>query len=224
MNARLARTALIACATLLLIGAADETRFALPPSPPRMHRPAQGVLFADDFTGDGLHAWTPDQPGVWTLSRGMLRGDLPDQKQLRSIISAGDTAWADVALDLDVCMMRGVDKGAIVRKRGDTGTGIDLRGGTYQDVVMYQGAWSMGRASATNANGTWNHLRVEAKGNRYRVFVNGELKLDRADGRAEMRGDPHAAKYSGRIGLPAYTGGVGQCTVYYDNVVVTELK
>ena len=224
MNARLARTALIACATLLLIGAADETRFALPPSPPRMHRPAQGVLFADDFTGDGLHAWTPDQPGVWTLSRGMLRGDLPDQKQLRSIISAGDTAWADVALDLDVCMMRGVDKGVVVRVNGESGTGVDLRGGSYQDVVMYQGSWPMGKASTTNANGTWNHLRVEARGNRYRVWVNGEQKLDKTDGRAESRGDPHSAKNFGHIALPAYTGGSGQCTVYYDNVVVTALK
>src|SRR5262249_32496465 len=146
------------------------------------------------------------------------------QKQLRSIVSAGDTAWDDVAVDLDVCMMRGVDKGVIVRMQGESGTGVDLRGGSYQDVLLYQGAWSMGRAGATNANGTWNHLRVEAKGNRYRVFVNGELKLDRADGRAEARGDPHAAKRSGRVGLPAYTGGVGLCTVYYDNVVVTALQ
>src|SRR4249920_207651 len=97
MNARLARTALLACATLLLIGAADETRFAMPPSPPRMHRPAQGVLLADDFTGGDLHNWSPDQPGVWSLWHGMLRADLPDQKQLRSIISAGDTAWTDIA-------------------------------------------------------------------------------------------------------------------------------
>ena len=101
---------------------------------------------------------------------------------------------------------------------------IDLRGGTYQDVVMYQGSWPMGRASSTNANGTWNHLRVEARGNRYCVFVNGEQRLDKTDGRAESRGDPHSAKRTGRIALPAYTGGVGQCTVYYDNVVVTALK
>ena len=224
MNARFARMASLAGATLLLIGAADETRFALPPSTPKLHRPAQNVLFVDDFSGDGIRGWTPDQPGVWTLWHGMLRADLPDQKQLRSILSTGDTTWRDIAVDLDVCMMRGVDKGVIVRIRGESGTGVDLRGGSYQDVLMYQGAWSMGRAGATNANGTWNHLRVEAKANRYRVFVNGELKLDRVDGRAEARGDAHTTKLYGRVGLPAYTGGVGLCTVYYDNVVVTELK
>src|SRR4029077_7622145 len=98
MNARLARMATLACATMLLVGAADETRFALPPAPPRLHRPAQGVLFADDFTSDGLHDWTPDRSGVWSLWHGMLRADLPDQRQLRSIIAAGDTAWTDIAL------------------------------------------------------------------------------------------------------------------------------
>jgi hypothetical protein len=113
-------------------------------------------------------------------------------------------------------MMRGVDKGVIVRVRGEAGTGVDLRGGSYQDVLMYQREGSMGRAGATNANGTWNHLRVEARGNRFRVFVNGELKLDHTDVRN--------ARPAGRLALPAYTGGVGQCTVFYDNVVVTSLR
>jgi hypothetical protein len=112
----------------------------------------------------------------------------------------------------------------IVRLQGESGVGVDVRGGSYQDVVMYQGSWSMGRASTTNANGTWNHLRVEARGNRYRVFVNGQQCLDKTDGRAESRGDRNSAKRMGRIALPAYTGGVGLCTVYYDNVVVTALK
>lgn len=208
--------ALLAGATLVLLGAAyDETRFATPPTVPRMSRPARGLLFADDFSGQTLARWEPDREGVWSVWRGMLRADLPDQKQLRSLIHVGDTAWTDIAVDLDVCMMRGVDKGAVVRIRGESGVGVDLRGGGYQDVVMYMNEWPMGRAPATNANGTWNHLRVEARGNRYRVLVNGELKLDRVDGRS--------ARPSGRIALPAYTGGVGKCTVYYDNVLVTEL-
>jgi hypothetical protein len=221
MTSPLPRMALLASLALLLQGSAvDGTRFALPPSPPKLHRPAQNLLFADDFSGDSLTNWHPDQPGVWSLWRGMLRADLPDQKQLRSLIHAGDTAWTDIALDIDMCMMRGVDKGAIVRVLAATGTGVDLRGGSYQDVIMYQGQWPMGRASATNANGTWNHLRIEARGNRYRVFVNGEQKLDRTDGRVDARG----GRLAGGIALPAYTGGVGLCTVYYDNAVVTALK
>jgi len=224
MNAALPRMAMLTCATLLLASATDETRYAIPPTPPKLHKPAQHVLFADDFAGGDLKGWTPDKPGVWSVWHGLLRADLPDEKQLRSVIITGDTTWGDIAVDVDMCMMRGVDKGVVVRVNGESGTGIDLRGGSYQDVVMYQGSWPMGKSSATNANGTWNHLRVEARGNHYRVWVNGEQRLDKTDGRAESRGDPHSARNFGRIALPAYTGGVGQCTVYYDNVVVTALK
>lgn len=200
----------------LSLGAAtDETRFALPSTPPKGFAPKSGALFREDFASPALAAWAPDRAGVWSVTHGMLRADLPDQKQLRSLIFAGDTSWTDVAVDLDVCMMRGVDKGVVVRVQGEIGVGVDLRGGTYQDVLMYLREWPMGRTRATNANGTWNHMRVEALGARYRVYVNGELKLDRYDTRG--------ARPRGRIALPAYTGGVGQCTVYYDNVVVTSL-
>lgn len=199
----------------LAAAANDPTRFALPSSPARLVKPSGHVLFSDDFSR-GLRAWSPDREGVWSIVRGLLRADLPDQKQLRSLIYAGDTTWADIAVDLDVCMMRGVDKGVIVRVQGNRGLGVDLRGNDYQDVVVYQRELLMGRAAATNANGTWNHLRIELRGATFRLFVNGDLRVER-----------QALKFirpQGRIALPAYTGGSGQCTVYYDNIVVTALE
>jgi hypothetical protein len=192
---------------------ADPERFATPPPVPRFAPPATGVLFADDFSGR-LGKWTADRDSVWSVWRGMLRADLPDQKQLRSFLYAGSEEWRDYALDFDVCMMRGVDKGAIVRVQGETGVGVDLRGGTYQDVVMYLREWPLGKASANNAGGAWQHVRIEVLGPRFRVIVNGQLRLDRTDAR----------RAQGRIALAAYTGGLGQCTVYYDNVVVTALQ
>ena len=195
----------------LLCAAADSTRFALPPTPPKFSPPAHGVLFSDGFSR-GLGAWQADQPGVWSVWHGMLRADLPDQKQLRSVLRASDSLWADYALDFDTCMMRGVDKGAVVRLAGENGVGVDLRGGTYQDVVAYIREWPVGKAAVLNADATWNHVRIEVRGSRMVVRVNGELKLDRAIARASRRGG---------IALAAYTGGSGQCTVYYDNVVVT---
>jgi hypothetical protein len=216
MIANLLRSTLLSGATLLLVGTAtDVTRLARPSPAPPLHKPGHGVLFADDFSSGTLKGWTPDRLDVWSVTHGMLRADLPDQKQVRSLLYAGDTSWTNVAVDVDVCMMRGVDKGVVVRVGGASGMGVDLRGGSYQDVLMYLRDWPMGRASATNANGAWNHLRVVASGDRFRVFVNGELKIDRQDARSARR--------SGRIALPAYTGGVGQCTVYYDNIVVTAL-
>ncbi len=206
-------------ATLLLVGASgrvDEARVASPPRSPRFAPPTSRVLLAEDFSGTTIAAhWRPDREGVWSVTRGMLRADLPDTKQLRSLIRTGDSTWTDYVVDLDVCMMRGVDKGVVVRVDGDTGIGIDLRSGTYQDVVAYLREWPMGKAQATNANGVWNHLRVEIRGKRLRVSVNGELRLEREDARN--------ARPRGGIALPAYTGGIGQCTLYYDNVVVTRL-
>jgi hypothetical protein len=206
--------ALAALAALVLGAAPDPVRTAVPPPPPA-HKPHPGALFADDFHDGKLDGWTPDQPGVWSIWHGVLRADLPDERQLRSFLYAGPPTWTDIAVDLDVCGMRGVDKGVAVRVMENRGIGVDLRGPGYQDVVVYRGDWPLGKAATLNANGMWHHLRVEARGNHYRVFVNGELMVDREDA--------HKSFPAGRIALPAYTGGVGQCTVYYDNIVVTPL-
>jgi hypothetical protein len=196
----------------LLCSAGDPTRFATPPTPPRFAPPAHGVLFADDFS-HGLDSWQPDQAGVWSTWRGMLRADLPDQKQLRSLLRAGDPAWRDYALDFDACMMRGVDKGAVVRLVEESGVGVDLRGGSYQDVIAYIREWPVGKAPAINPNATWNHVRIEVHRDRMVVRVNDERVLDRPIARAPRGG----------IAMAAYTGGSGECTVYYDNVIVTAL-
>ena len=208
-----------AALALLSLGASDERpRVANPPPVPRFAPPATGVLFADDFS-HGLARWETPDPGVWTIQRGMLRADLPDEKQRRSFLYAGDESWTRYAIDVDICMMRGVDKGAVVHVHGQSGVAVDLRGPGYHDVVMYRREWPLGKASVVNGNGMWNHLRIEARESGYRVFVNGELKLKRDERRAANADPP-----SGRIALPAYTGGGGQCTVFYDNVIVTELK
>ncbi len=208
------RTRLVALALLAtpLVGAAGGAPRAVLPDAPRFAPPARGVLFAEDFSGD-LARWTPDRAGVWSLDRGSLRAELPDAKQQRSLAWAGDSTWTDYALDFDVCMLRGVDKGAVVRAQGDVGIGIDVRGGSYQDVVAYLREWPLGRATAVTADGTWTHVRIEVKGDRLRVAVNGVQRIDRAIVRVKQ----------GRIALAAYTGGAGQCTVYYDNVIVTTL-
>lgn len=201
----------LAVALLACCGAADTLRTMPPPRSPRFALPAHGVLFSDDFSG-GLAAWRQDRPGVWSVAHGAARADLPDERQLRSLMFAGDSTWRDYALDFDVCMMRGVDKGAVVRALGSIGVGIDVRGGAYQDIVAYVREWPLGKAHVITPDVAWNHVRIEVVGPRLRVWVNGDLVLTRSQTRARQ----------GRIALAAYTGGGGQCTVYYDNVVVTE--
>ena len=204
---------------VMVSGAApsDSERNANPPPAPKYAPPPAGtlVLLADDFRDGILAPFSPDQPGIWSVKHGVLRGDMPDGRQQHSLIFAGSTDWTDIALDLDVCQMRGVDKGVAVRVDGERGIGVDLRGPGYQDVLLNRQEWPMGKARVINANGVWHHLRIEAKGHRYRVFVNGDLMIDKVD--------PHRSRPNGRIALAAYTGGGGLCTVYYDNVVVTAL-
>jgi len=209
------RFALPATAILLLGAApADTLRDNLPPPSPALVAPTGRVLFADDFDADTLGHWRPDQEGVWAIRHGALRGELPDRKQERSLIMIAGSDWRDVRVDLDVCGMRGVDKGVVFRASGNQGIAVDLRGPGYDDVVLYRGRYQFGKATAINPNGQWHHLRIEAIGPRYRVFINGRLVIEHEDPKRVV---------PGRIGLPAYTGGVGQCTVYYDNVVVTAL-
>ena len=203
----------LACAPCRAWASDEERAAAPPPSPKRAATPAN-ALFADDFSAGTLERWRPDRDGVWSVRGGMLRADLPDEKQERSLIHAGDDAWGDYVLEFDVCMLRGVDKGAVVRIEGQTGVGVDLRSGTYQDVLLHVREWRIGRTKVTNANGVWHHVRIEARGERLRVTVNGDLVLSRHDGR----------RLRGHFALAAYTGGVGRCTVWYDNVVVTPLE
>jgi hypothetical protein len=201
-------------AALIAVAASDPARDLVPLPSPRFAPPPSGVLFADDFSR-GLGAWKADRESVWTIRRGLLRADLPDRKQERSFLYAGSEDWTDYSLDFDVCAVRGVDKGAALRVVADQGIAIDLRGPGYQDVLLHRRQWPLGKARVLNANGVWHHVRITAQGHRYRVWVNAVLVLDRLDGKK--------AYPRGRIALAAYAGGVGQCTVYYDNVVVTRL-
>ena len=205
----------LACGIVLCLGAtADTSRNALPPPAPKFVPPA-GALFVDDFHSGKLPAWRADRDGVWSVRRGMLKAELPDDRQQHSLLFAGDSTWTDYAVDFDVCGMRGVDKGAVVRVRGKRGLGVDLRGPGYHDVRLQLNELPIGRANVENGNGVWQHVRLEVRGARCRVIVNGQELIDR---RVPLRLPP-----SGGIALAAYTGGVGECTVYYDNVAVTVL-
>ena len=193
----------------------DPARELVPSPAPRPSKPTGEVLFKDDFSDGRLDRWSPSRPDAWSIRHGMLRADLPDRKQEYAFLYAGSTEWSNIALEVDVLGIRGVDKGIAVRIEEDNGIGVDLRGPGYHDVLLHRGQWPLGKAPVVNANGVWQRLRVEAVGHHYRVFVNGELLLDKEDGRQ--------SRPRGRIALAAYTGGVGECTLWYDNVRVEAL-
>jgi hypothetical protein len=177
--------------------------------------PGDGVIFSETFSESvptGIHF---DREGVWSIQDGRLRAVLPNAKQKRSFAYFGSEDWTDYAVDLDLCGLHGVDKGVAVRVVGRKAVIVDLRGPSYDDIVMYRGFTKLGHHALANPNGAWNHLRIEVQGPRYRVFVNGQLVID--------VGEQHNKRPRGRIALVAYTGGAGQCEVLYDNVVVRAL-
>jgi hypothetical protein len=168
---------------------------------------------ADTF--QDLGAWEPDRDSVWTLKGHALYAQLPDKKQAHSFAFAGSKDWGDYAVDVDILQVRGVDKGVAVRVQGDQGIGVDLRGGEYQDILMYRRQLELGHAKAPNPDRKWHHMRVEARASHYRVMVDGRLVLTCHDKLPGYR--------QGRIALPAYSGGSGVCSIYYANVQVTSL-
>jgi hypothetical protein len=203
--------------TLLLAaldGRAVAADLPAPPPPPAALEPSGDVIFREDFRT--LDAWRADRDSVWSVEEGVLCGRLPDGKQERSFLFAGSEDWQDYAVDLDLCQVRGVDKGVAVYVRGTRGIAVDLRGGEYQDVLLYRQQVPLGRAKSANTDRAWHHLRVEARGARFTVLVDGVQALERRDPLGTMR--------HGRIALPAYTGGHGECAVFYANVVVTRLE
>ena len=212
----------IASAVLVIVAAATTFTRAdpagdTPPPSPRFDRPAK-ALFVDDFTDGRLRGWRADDESVWSVRNGTLRAELPEGRQLHSFLYAGDSSWVDYAVDFDVCGMRGVDKGCGVRvEPGKKGLGIDLRGPGYDDLKLYVNQFPVGSAAFVNRNRTWHHLRVEIRGrDRCTISIDGTVVLDH-------RLRPPAPPRGG-IALSAYTGGIGSCTVYYDNVAVTPIE
>jgi hypothetical protein len=220
LRSRLVPGLITAAALVALAGAAQQhlaPRDDPPPPAPELRVPEGHVLLASDFRSTGsLEHWSPDKRGVWSLSHGALKAELPDKKQARSLIYAGSEEWSQYAVDLDVCQTRGVDKGLAVHVVGGRGVAIDLRGPGYHDVLLHLQEVPAGHAAVHNDNFVWHHMRVESLDSRFRVFVDGRLVLAETDRRGSFP--------RGRIALAAYTGGAGRCTVYYDNVVVTALR
>ena len=173
-------------------------------------------LLAERFSSSDLAGWTLSPPGPWSVQGGRLKAVLPNVKQEKALAYFGDPRWQDYSVDVDVCALRGADKGLAVRVDGDQGIGVDLRGSGYDDVLLYHNDRELEKSPAPNLNGRWHHLRIEARGPRYRVFVNGRLKIN-YDDQSNLRP-------AGRVALAAYTGGKGECEVLYDNVVVHSLR
>ena len=86
-------------------------------------------------------------------------------------------------------------------------------GFTYLDSgAMYRAVALAGLRRGAEPAAVAPSLRLEVGD---RVLVDGELRIDLTD--------PTPSISHGRVGLAAYTGGKGECEVWYDHVVVSRL-
>ncbi|ARA94229.1 hypothetical protein AWN76_014405 [Rhodothermaceae bacterium RA] len=200
---------------------------------------AQNLPWSADFEDGSLEGWTPRDdtyfgapirsgPGWWTVEDGVLRqtsniwvGDPPLEFEIHlgTHIAAGNPAWTDYALNVDV------------RSDDNDGIGVVFR---YQDPLNYYRLMLVddavnggpvqklerrrdGRITvlAEDRSGPaypsgWFTLTVDVRGDSIRAYQNGTLRFAVQDTSA-------AALTSGRIGMAVYAN----TGAHFDHVAVT---
>lgn len=132
------------------------------------------------FNGRDLAGWTAPSTGTfWRVERGVLIGE-SDAKLTGSMLRT-EQKFSDFILELDVRWQGDPDSGVFIREPAlqiQIGTSIsrkvDLTGSFY---LAKQGGYPE-HAQAKNAAkllkpGDWNTLRVEARGDTFKVSING---------------------------------------------------
>lgn len=197
---------------------ADAQALAVANSPTSAKAPASPrVLFTDTFDASLNPAWEP-AVGKWLMVNERLK--VIRFVEGEALLLVGTSAWRNYAVDLEVGAferdwLRG-DSNQVtihVRRQDQRNSiwfevsaravvcGIQLEG---EDLIVHQAAEDLGRGD--------HHLRIEAQGNCYKFFINGQRICFFAD-------DSFSA---GPVGLR-----VGQKTnanqLWIDNFSVTEL-
>jgi hypothetical protein len=131
------------------------------------------------FNGQDLSGWTVPSPNTqWRVERGVLVGESDDK--LTGSMLWTDRKFGDFVFETDVRWDGDPDSGAFVRTPAlqvQIGTSIsqkrDLTGSFYIPKVGYPEALQAKDAAKYLKRGDWNTLRIEAKGNTFKVSLNG---------------------------------------------------
>ncbi len=171
------------------------------------------TLFSDDFENESAAQWS-NNGGAWVAS---YNGSSYAYKQTNengaSELVAGDAAWTDYVYEADVKLGGGA--GAMMDFRymdsrhfyylymSDTYIRIMKQNGDVQDWIKAYDGPSLDRSD-------YVRIKVEASGNQFKIYRNGELVLTATDDNAPF--------LSGKIGLATWA-----TSVEFDNVSVTNL-
>lgn len=163
-----------------------------------------------------------DSKDFWRVEDGVLIGEnneakkgnyLWTQKEYKDFVIEFDVRWKGVT-------ERGVDTGVEMRKPniqcqlGISGSlKVDMSGSWYVGKAGYPEAGQAREAKTLmKPEGEWNHFRIQAKGDTFTCWINGQKASEYTD-----------AKFSGPapLGLQIHPGVVMKCE--YRNVKIAEL-
>jgi len=162
--------------------------------------------FQPIFNGKDLSGWKVPTPNPWwEVKDGILVGHSdPNDPKKKGDVLYTEKSYKDVILDAD-CRWNGeIDSGFFFRKP-DLQVQIGISRSLKKDMTgslygkdKYAGKEAKGVDKALKL-GDWNHFKVEVKGNRWQVWLNGTEVLDWTDTK-------NLYKDAGPIGLQIHPG------------------
>ena len=156
-----------------ILGAALLALAALPVAgEPVADRPLESIFNGRDLTG-----WKQPHGSCWRVEEGTLVGE--NDAALKGSMLYTDRDYGDVAVEADVRFDGEIDSGIMLRKpevQVQIGVSRSLKRdmtcsfytGTYPEAARAE------RAGELLKSGDWNRIRVEARGDTFTVWLNGE--------------------------------------------------
>lgn len=190
---RVYRTAIASTVILALIIAALNTPADAADMPPTASLPPI-------FNGHDLTGWKVPNDSYWTVTDGVIVGQSDEAKKGSMLYT--DKPYGDVIVEGEVRFTGEIDSGIMVRKP-ELQLQIGVSRSLKRDMTcsFYTGTYPEEARAARAAEflkaGGWNRIRLEAKGDTFTVWLNGE--------QVSQFKDP---KYSepGSIGLQIHGG------------------
>jgi hypothetical protein len=180
----------------------------------------QAALMENSAAGIG---WVTEGPCSWQVQNGTF-GTSTSGNRVFCLATTGDLTWEDYIYEADVYGVAGVDKAIEFRVQ-------DYYNHYYVNLRSdwpFNGNDSLCFCKIVNGscvdyasifypsqNNTWYHLKVEAIGNHFKVYVDDNFVFEYVD--------PQNTFPQGKIGLGCWTGDANICSIRFDNILVADL-
>jgi len=161
-------TILRLCAIALAVAIAAPAALAAPPA----ELPLEPIFNGRDLTG-----WTPEQSPFWRVEDGVLIGE--NDAALTGSMLHTTRAYNDVVVETEFRFEGEIDSGIMLRKP-ELQVQIGISSSLNRDMTccFYTGKYPESGRAPRSAEllkvGDWNRIRVEARGDTFTVWLNGE--------------------------------------------------